>query len=108
MAKKVSKAKYRETKALIEEGEKAVKRARRNAYLFASIFMVMDFLLGFFISSLRFSFAGLENIAFVMLWISILFSVIATLLFTMTSLDDYYRQKHELDALKEEFKKMDV
>lgn len=108
MAKKVSKAKYRQMEKLIEQGKKAVKRAKRNAHISTAVMLTMDFLLGLFISSLRFSFAGLENIGFVMVWIGLFFSVIASLLFALSSLNDYYKQVVRLDDLEEDFEKMEV
>jgi len=108
MSKKVGKAKYRQMEKLIEDEEKKTQQTRRNAYIFTAIFTITDFLLGFFISSHRLSFAGLDNIGFFLVWVGIFFAVISTLLFTLSSLDEYYRYKNELERLKEEFEKMDV
>jgi len=108
MSKKVGKRKLRTLEKLMEDGEKAVKRTKRNAILLHASLIATTFMLGFFISSLKFSFVGLENIGYNLLWITLLLATFSLALLSFSSLSDYYEYKFKLEELKEEYKRMEA
>lgn len=108
MVKKVSKARMQKIEKQIENGKKWVSIKGRNAKILLSTTILMSFLLGFFISGLQFSFAGMENLGYDLIWIAMLFTVISLSLFTSSAFSDYYETKHQLKELEEEYEEMET